>query len=444
MNNDAYQIKGGKKIKGEINLSGAKNAALKLIIASLLFEHKVILENVPQIKDIETLLKLINNLGVKVKFVDKNIIEIDPLTLNHNQVDLFYGSKVRVSFMLFAPLLYHFGECYIPNPGGCRIGTRPIDRVVYGMESLGVKVEYSPQTGYYHAQMSKKPSGYYSFSKPSHTGTELLIMLSVFSNNEVVIDNASQEPEIDNLIDFLNQAGAKIRREEKKIIIQGVKKLSLKKPFKTIYDRNEAVTYATLALASKGEVTINHIHPSLISYFLEKVKKTGNVYEILKDNKIKFIGQNNFQAVDVETGPHPGFMTDWQPNWAVLMTQANGISVIHERVFENRFAFVTQLKKLGARIEFFQPKIDQPQDFYYFNYLPQNRYYQAIKIYGPKKLHEGVLDIYDLRAGASLVIAGLIAQGETIINGAHILERGYEDIVKKIKILGGQIKKITL
>ena len=444
MNNDAYQIKGGKKIKGEINLSGAKNAALKLIIASLLFEHKVILENVPQIKDIETLLKLINNLGVKVKFVDKNIIEIDPLTLNHNQVDLFYGSKVRVSFMLFAPLLYHFGECYIPNPGGCRIGTRPIDRIVCGMESLGIKVEYSSQTGYYHAQMSKKPSGYYSFSKPSHTGTELLIMLSVFSNNEVVIDNASQEPEIDNLIDFLNQAGAKIRREEKKIIIQGVKKLSLKKPFKTIYDRNEAVTYATLALASKGEVTINHIHPSLISYFLEKVKKTGNVYEILKDNKIKFIGQNNFQAVDVETGPHPGFMTDWQPNWAVLMTQANGISVIHERVFENRFAFVTQLKKLGARIEFFQPKIDQPQDFYYFNYLPQNRYYQAIKIYGPKKLHGGVLDIYDLRAGASLVIAGLIAQGETIINGASILERGYEDIVKKIKILGGQIKKITL
>ena len=444
MNNDAYHIIGGKKIKGEINLSGAKNAALKLIIASLLFENKVILENVPQILDIKILLKLIQKLGVKAKFVDKNFLEIDPLTLNYNKVDLFYGSKVRVSFMLFAPLLYRFGECYIPNPGGCRIGARPIDRIILGMKSIGVKVEYSSQTGYYHAQISKKPSGYYFFSKPSHTGTELLIMLSVFSNNQVIIDNASEEPEIDNLIDFLNQAGAKIKREKKKIIIHGVKKLTFKKPFKTIYDRNEAVTYATLALATKGVVTINHIKPHLISFFLEKVKETGNYYEILKDNKIKFIGQNNFHAVDIETKPHPGFMTDWQPNWAVLMTQADGISVIHERVFENRFAYVSQLKKLGAKIEFFQPKVDNPQDFYYFNYNPHYRYYQAIKIYGPKKLHGGVLDIYDLRAGASLVIAGLIAQGETIINNAHILERGYEEIVKKIKNLGGQIKKITL
>lgn len=443
MNNASFHIIGGKKIKGEIILSGAKNAALKLMIASLLFNEKVVLENVPQIGDVKTLIKLIENLGGKINFIDKNTLEINSNQINTNKIDFFYGSKLRVSFLLFAPLLYRFGECYIPNPGGCRIGARPIDRIIEGMKSLGIKVKYSSETGYYWARMEKKPAGYYLFTKPSHTGTELLIMLSIFSDDEVIIDNAAQEPEIDNLIDFLNESGAKINKKGKKIFITGVKKIKFKKPFRTINDRNEAVTFASLALAAKGKIIINHLQPELIKYFLKKVKETGNSYEVFKNNKIAFIGQNSFTAVDVETTPHPGFMTDWQPIWAIIMTQAQGSSIIHERVFEDRFGYVEQLKKLGAKIDYYQPKIKDPRKYYYFNYQPNKKYFQAIKIHGPQKLHGGVLEITDLRAGASLAAAALIAQGESIINGADLLERGYEDFVKKIQLVGGQIKKIS-
>ncbi len=440
---DAYIIKGGKKLSGEISLSGAKNAALKIIIASLLFKNKVILNNIPYIRDVNELLNLINQLGVKTNFIEKNLLEIDPRTLKFNKVDMLYGSKIRVSFMLFAPLLYRFGECYIPNPGGCRIGARPIDRIVEGMKTLGIEVDYDGATGFYKAKMTKKPSGYYRFFKPTHTGTELLVILSVFSKDKVVLDNVAIEPEIDNLIEFLNLAGAKITRLPKnKIEIIGVKKLIFNnKPFEIISDRNEAVTFICLGLSTKGNIILKNINENFFSIFIKKIKLAGaDFYK--KNNYLYFNYVKQLKAISIETTPHPGFMTDWQPTWTVLMTQAKGKSIIHERVFENRFSYVEELNKLGAKIKFINKKIKNPKEFYFFNYEENKNYQQIIEINGPVKLHNGVLNIKDLRAGATLAIAALVAQGESIVNNVSILERGYEDFVEKVKNLGAEIKKI--
>lgn len=438
---DSFIIKGGKKLFGELNLSGAKNAALKMIIASLLFENKVVLENVPQINDVEELIHLIKSLGVKIAFIDKNTVEIDPTTLSKNTVDLLHASKTRVSFMLFAPLLYKFGSCFVPNPGGCRIGARPIDRIVSGMQSLGVLVNYNSKTGYYEATLNDKPRGLYQFNKPTHTGTELLIMLSVFGNDKIILENCAHEPEIDNLIDFLNLGGAEIKKIDSRIEIKGVKHLRLKKPFKIIYDRNEAVTYISLVMAAKGKIKINNISQEHIKIFIDKLKQVGASFEFL-NNSILINSSENLKAVDIETGPHPHFMTDWQPNWAVLMTQVKGIATITERVFENRFSYVSELRKLGAKISFVESKVERPEEYYFFNYQKNKKYVQKIEIKGPVRLHGGVLNISDLRAGASLATAALISEGESVVNGVSILERGYENFVDKITKLGGEIKKI--
>jgi len=381
-------------------------------------------------------------MGGQVKFIESNVLEIDSTNLNTNRVDMLHGSKIRVSFMFFAPLLYKFGECYIPNPGGCRIGARPIDRIIEGMKAIGVKVSYSSNTGYYHAVLKQKPSGFYRFKKPTHTGTELLIMFSVFSKDRVILENCALEPEIDNLIDFLNQSGAKIRRIKDKIEIEGVKNLNFNRPFKVISDRNEAVTYVSLVLASFGKIKVKAIDEESLFAFNQKLKEAG--VSVIKENDSFFYHSYGpiLKATNIETLPHPGFMTDWQPNWTVLMTQAKGRSMIVERVFENRFAYVEELKKLGAKIEFIDFKVDNPTDFYFFNYDIKSSYQQAIIVDGPVKLHNGVVNITDLRAGASLAVAALLASGESIVNGASILKRGYEKFVEKIKSLGGEIREV--
>lgn len=439
---NVFVIKGGKKLKGEVSLSGAKNVALKTIIAALMFDNKVILDNIPRINDVSDLIELVKSLGVKAEFIDKNRVEIDPTSLNKNIVDLLHGSKIRVSFMLFAPLLLRFGECVVPNPGGCRIGARPIDRIISGMQKLGIKVDYNSDTGYYKAKLVTPPKGEYRFAKPSHTGTELLIMIALMTDSQVIIDNAANEPEIDDLIVFLNESGASIIKEGNKIIVKKSLPLAQKFPFKIISDRNEFVTYATLAVASEGDVTIGSIPEKIVHSFLETIKKTGAGVEQVAPDKFRFFFKGKIHSMDIETLPHPGFMTDWQPSFAILLLKAEGESTIRERVFENRFSYVAELKKLGARIDFLEEEVSNPKDFYFFNYEEGKKYRQAIKIYGGEVLHNAVLDVNDLRAGAALACAALLATGESIVNGVSILERGYEDFVGKIKKLGGEIKKL--
>jgi len=341
---DSYLISGGHPLKGEVVLSGAKNVALKTIIGALMFKGEVTLKNIPRINDVLDLIELIRSLGATAEFIQKNTLIINGDSLKSNRVDLVNGSKIRVSFMLFAPLLHRFGECFVPNPGGCRIGARPIDRIIKGLITLGIKVAYNSETGYYHAKIINKPKGNYKFEKPSHTGTELLMMIGLMTGDKVVIENIANEPEIDDLILYLNSSGARIVEEENKIIIGQTSELKQKEAFTIMSDRNELVTYATLAVASKGEVIISPINENLIGSFLEIMKKTGAGVEVISNFKYRFFNKGEIKPVDIETSPHPGFMTDWQPSWAILMIKANGQSVIHERVFENRFSYVDELK----------------------------------------------------------------------------------------------------
>ena len=439
---NSYLIKGGKPLKGKVVLSGAKNVALKTIIGALMFKGEVILKNIPKINDVLDLIELIKSLGAKAEFKEKNTLVINSDNLKNNRVDLQYGSKIRVSFMLFAPLLHRFGECFVPNPGGCRIGARPIDRIINGLIALGIKINYDSETGYYQAKIINKPKGKYRFEKPSHTGTELLMMIGLMTEEKVEINNIANEPEIDDLILYLNSAGANIIEEKNKITISKSPQLKQKNAFTIMSDRNELVTYATLAVASGGDVTIRPIDENLITSFLEIMKEAGAGIEKITKDKFRFFYQNGIKPVNIETLPHPGFMTDWQPSWAILMLKANGSSVIHERVFENRFSYVEELKKLGAKIDFVNVKIENPELFYHFNFEKEQSYKQTIKIQGMAELHNAILNIADLRAGAALACAALLATGESVVNGTSILERGYEDFVEKVRKLGGDIKKV--
>lgn len=439
---DAYIIKGGLALKGEIKLSGAKNVALKVIISALLFDGEVILHNIPRINDVHELFHLIRSMGGKAEFIKDNTIAVDGRSIKTNKVDFLHGSKMRVSFMLFAPLLAKFKECYIPNPGGCRIGARPIDRIIEGMKAIGIEVSYDSTTGYYHAIMKEAPSGKYRFVKPSHTGTELLILIALLGNSIISLENTALEPEIDELILFLNESGAKIRRDGIKITIVPAKTLHQESFFTISSDRNEAVTYATLALATKGDIIIEGIQKKLIQTFVDSIIKIGGGFQELGNDRFNFFYKKELTALNIETAPHPGFMTDWQPNWAVLMTHAKGSSIVHERVFENRFSYVEELRKLGAEIEFVKIPVMNPMEYFFFNFDPSKKYNQAIRIKGPQQLHGGALTIADLRAGASLAIAAFCAEGESVISGASILERGYEDFVEKTKALGGEIRKV--
>lgn len=437
---DSLLIKGGKPLKGEVELSGAKNIALKVLIGALLFDNTVIVNHIPRIADIIELTHLLEKLGVGIVF-NGNTIEIDPTTLKSNTVDLLHASRIRASFLLFAPLLYKFGKAIIPNPGGCRLGARSIDRVVEGLQALGISLEYDSNTGYYTAEMGSKPHGSYSFPKSSHTGTELLIMMSVFGENTISIGSAAQEPEIDDLIHFLNEGGANIKRDGKNIIVQGVQKLHQEKPYTIESDRVEAFTYAVAGIATHGDVTISAISGHFIAPFIEVLQKIGAGVEELPDNKWRFF-YKPMKAITVETMPHPGFLTDWQPLLALLLSQATGKSIIHERIFENRFSYVEELKKLGADITFVDYPITDPSSHYFFNYDPEKDYKQTIQIYGPEELHNAVLTMTDIRAGATLAIAALAAKGETYIKEVYHMERGYEDFERKIQKLGGEIKKI--
>mgnify|MGYP000383180364 CR=1 FL=1 len=440
---DALIIQGGKQLKGNVKVSGAKNVALKVIIASLLFDGEVVLKNIPKIADVFELLDLIQKLGGKAQFEGDHTVVVEGKGISKNRVDLLHGSKLRVSFMMFAPLLQRYSIVSVPNPGGCRIGARPIDRIIEGMQKLGIIVSYDSNSGYYTAKLDKPPSGNYRFYKPSHTGTELLIMLGMLAKSTVTISNAAQEPEIDELIAFLNAGGANIRKSQTTISISpSSKNLRLNEPFTIGGDRNEAVTFATLAVATKGDITVSGLSLKLIASYLNELKKVGAGVETINQNDFRVFYRGALNPTKVETSPHPGFMTDWQPNLAVLMTQAKGESVIIERVFENRFSYVSELRRLGAEIEFIRLPINNPLEYFFFNFDPSKKYNQAIKITGPQALHGGVLTVSDLRAGATLAIAALIAEGESVVNGLSILERGYENFAEKITSLGGEIEKV--
>lgn len=438
---EKFVITGGRKLQGEVAVNGAKNAALKLLVAACMTDEKVTLHNVPLISDFYIMLDIIKELGGEVE-INGHSVSIELKKFAHSSIPLDKAALVRASSMFIAPLLARTGEAIIPNPGGCRLGARPIDRTIDGIEKMNVDITYHSEDGYFHAKTNNLSGINYHFEKNTHTGTETMIVAAVMAKGTTVLTNAAEEPEIDDLIDLLNAMGGNVTRSNKReITIVGVEKLHGATHTITP-DRIEVVTFAIAAVVTKGDVLIKDAHKSHIDAFLEKYKETGSGYEIREDG-IRFFYNGTLKAVDVTTDIHPGFMTDWQAPWAVLMTQAEGTSIIHETVFENKLRYIEDLKKMGVHAILFNPDIKNKEEVYNFNLEDDSpEFFHAVEIKGPTKLHNAVMTTLDIRAGAAIVLAALAAKGTSIIFGVDKLDRGYEAIEKRLAHLGADIQRV--
>lgn len=437
-----YIIKGGNKLSGTISVTGAKNVVTKAIVAAALTSEEVIIENVPLISDLDVAISVAEGLGATVEVVD-HMLKIRYEEIKNIEIPLEAGAKSRTAAMFLGPLLIRKGEAIVPNPGGCRLGARPIDRHIEGLEKMGAAIDYLSDDGYFHAKSEKLKGANYTFEKNTHTGTETLILAAVLAEGATVLENAAEEPEVDDLMNLLNQMGGNVKRTgARTITIEGVASLH-GTTYKIMPDRNEAVTFAIMGALTGGEVWIKNANMGDLASFLVKFEEAGGAWEE-KDDSVRFYIKDKIKATDMVTGPHPAFMTDWQGPWSVLATQAEGESTIHETVYENRFAYVSELKKMGAKLDFYNPTVANPREFYNFNFEDEEQKYknQGLKINGPTKLHNAVLDIADLRAGATLVIACLIAKGASIVYGFEHIERGYEAFDTRIRSLGASIVAI--
>lgn len=433
-------IEGGVPLSGTIKISGAKNAALKMIAASLLTEEEVILENVPRISDLETILGAVATLGVKTKWLRKHTLKLDASKVNTHVIPLEVVSKMRATFVLLGPVLSRFRKVQIANPGGCRIGARPVNRHIEALEKLGAEVEY--KEGYYFIDGSKLHSAEMSFEKNTHTGTENIILAAVLTPGKTIINNAAEEPEIDDLILMLNNMGAKVERvKPRQIVVEGVEKLTGVK-HKIISDRNEAVTFAVAAGVTGGKLFLEGIDSKDLLAFLDKARKVGLEYQV-SDKGIHFWRNHNkpFSPIVLETAAHPGFMTDWHPPFALLLSQADGVSTIHETVMDNRFGYIEELTNMGFEVEYFNVEGYDPEK-YNFNLNDKEGNFHAIKIKGPVSLRAASTEMPDLRAGATLVLGALMAEGVSEIIGVHHVDRGYEALEERLRKVGAKIKRV--
>lgn len=434
-----YIINGGSKLSGEVKIEGAKNVALKAIVAACMTSDEVILHNIPQISDVLYTLEMVKNFGGNIER-HGNTVKIKVEEIRNVRLHLETAAKMRASSLFFAPFILRNGSAEIPNPGGDRIGARRIDMHIEGLNKLGVEI-ISKDDGYFYAHAPKLKGANYRFKKNTHTGTEQMILASVLADGETVLENCALEPEIDELIELLNLMGGNIKREaDRKIKIIGVEKLHGAE-YTIKSDRNEAVTFAIASALTGGNIWLQDINMAVLESFNDKFKKAGGEIEVNDERGVRFYIKDKIKPTDVSTEIYPGFMTDWQGPWCVLMTQADGESIIHETIYEDRFQYVHELKKMGADIELFNPKVDNPREFYNFNYddcTSETRH--AIRIKGKTKLNNAVLTMMDLRAGATIVLASLIAEGESVIYGIDQIERGYANFDERLKKLGANIK----
>lgn len=436
--NKKYTISGGKSLQGFVRISGSKNVVTKAVIAACLTDEPVTLKNVPNISDINALLEIIESIGGTVKRSDHEVT-IQVKEIKKDSISLADGARVRTTSLFIAPLLLRLKKALVPNPEGCRLGARPIDRHIEGLERMGAKIEYRSEDGYYHATTDGLTGATYKFEKNTHTGTETLILAATLARGTTVIENAAEEHEIDDLIMLLNSMGAKISRENgRRIVVEGVERLH-GTTHEIVSDSNELATFAVLSILTGGQIWIENADTKNISVFIDELRKAGCSYEE-KDGKLRFYAEGEITNSDITTAIEPGFKTDWQGVWAILMTQAHGDSTIHETIYEQRFGYVSELKKMGVKIDFYQPEVSNPEELYNFNFDPNTSYNQAIRIHGPQKLHNAVLKVSDLRAGATLVIASIIAKGDSIIYGVDHIERGYEHLDTRLASLGVDIK----
>ncbi len=441
---ETFIVKGGKPLAGDVVLGGAKNVALKILIASLLTDEEIVIENVPHLSDVSALMDVLGELGVRGTFTGNTVKIKNGSVRGEPTVSLDAGARLRTSSMVLGPLLARYGKAHVPDPGGCRIGARPIDRHIEGLRAMGATVSYNSGDGYFHATAQKLHGATVVFPKNTHTGTETILLAAVLADGRTVIENAAEEVEVNDLIACLSLMGAHIRRASSRtIVIEGVAKLR-GVTYRIMPDRNEEVTFAIAAAVTKGSVTVGGSQRRHLSAFLDAFKKVGGGVMEIDETHTRYFRESPLAATDVVTAPHPGFMTDWQAPWAVLMTQAAGVSTIHETVFESRFSYVGELRKMGAQIDFYSPDVKNPETFYNFNWEDRAQdSHQGIQIHGPTPLHNAVMHANDIRAGATLILGALLSPGESYIHHVEKIDRGYEQIEVRLRALGADIVRRT-
>lgn len=414
---DKILITGGRRLKGEVEISGAKNSALPLIASSILSTGECTLSNVPQLNDIQTIKQLLESMGARIKRED-HTLTIDAKDLKSCEAPYELVKTMRASVLVLGPLVARFGEARVSLPGGCAIGTRPINLHIAGLQKMGAEVEI--KHGYVEVRAKRLKGAKIYFDISTVTGTENLMMAAVLAEGVTVLGNAACEPEVVDLANFLIQRGARIEGAgTDTIIIEGVSNIP-GGSHEVMPDRIETGTYLVSGAITGGDVTVRRCVPSHIEAVLMKLRAAGIRTEVFSDS-IRVVADNRISAVDVRTMPYPGFPTDMQAQFMALMTIGRGLSVITETVFENRYIHVPELKRMGANIK-----------------LQGNN---AI-VEGVKYLSGAPVMATDLRASASLVLAGLVAEGQTEIHRVYHLDRGYESMEKKLSGLGADITRV--
>ena len=418
---DKLIIQGGGPLSGEIRISGAKNAALPILAGALLAEHPVVIGNVPHLHDITTTMSLLGQMGATLSVDEKVRVEVDSSTVSSYKAPYELVKTMRASIIVLGPLLARFGEAEVSLPGGCAIGSRPVNIHLKGLEAMGADIRV--ENGYIHATCDRLKGAHLVLDMVTVTGTENLMMAATLADGTTIIENAAREPEVSDLANFLNELGAKISGiGTDKLTIEGVESLGTKNlVYNILPDRIEAGTYLVAAAVTGGKIKIKDVDPGTLDMVLSKLEEAGANLSIGDDWIELDMAGRRAKAVSFKTAPYPGFPTDMQAQFMVLNVLAEGTSVITETIFENRFMHVHELQRLGADIK-----------------LEGNT---AVCV-GKETLEGATVMATDLRASASLVIAGLVSKGETIIERIYHIDRGYECIEEKTALLGGKIRRV--
>ncbi len=434
---DFLRVEGGRPLTGEIVLKGAKNTVPKTMVAALLTEDFCQLENIPEIEDVTIITKIIELLGGEVT----NDTATDILTIEAKHLEtpkakemVQYTGKSRIPILCAGPLLARLGEAVIPMPGGCDIGGRPVDFHIQALEQLGATVE--AKGDYYLLKTEGLTGTKINLNYPSVGATEQVLLASVLADGVTELTNAAVEPEIIDLICVLQKMGAIISVDTDRVItIVGVEKLR-GYHHHAMPDRIEAGSWACAAAATNGRIFVRGARQLDMMTFLNKFRQIGGGFDV-SDEGITFFRERPLQSISLETGVHPGFMTDWQQPFVILLTQAQGASIVHETVYESRFGYVEALNKMGAKIQLYN-KCLGGQDCRYSG----TNYLHSAVVTGPTALHGTEIEVPDLRGGFSYVVAALVADGESKITNMAVIGRGYEHIVDKLKSLGAKIVEV--
>ena len=415
---DRYIIHGGTTLNGEVEISGAKNAAVAIIPAALLVQGVCRIENIPQISDTDTLLTILAELGARVSYLNKSTIEIDCTNARYQDAPYDLMRKIRASYYLIGSMLGRFGSAKTTMPGGCNFGVRPIDQHIKGMRALGAEINVRGGYVYADAKDGRLHGARIYLDKVSVGATMNIMIAGVLAEGRTVIENAAREPHIVDLANFLNSMGADVRGAGTDTIkINGVDALH-GGTYTIIPDQIEAGTYMVAAAATGGEVLVTNIIPKHMEGISAKLRETGAFVEEYEE-AILVKGPAVLRRINLKTMPYPGFPTDMQPQFGVLMCLADGTSVITEGIYDNRFKYVNELRKMGAEIQ-----VDG----------------RVAVIEGGRRLTGAMVHACDLRAGAAMVIAGMVASGVTELDDIHYIERGYERFVEKLNALGAEIE----